>query len=92
MPLPAEIQQELSIKYARAHEEAHGDMVRDLMRAAVLCVVWMLLGLFSIAWAFHTTDLVYGKMAFFAGIAIGNGGILFTLMAAYRRGEKRGDW
>ena len=92
MPLPAHLLQELSVKYARAHEAAHRDMVRDLVRCGLHCVFWMAVGLFCLAWSFHTTDLLYGKMAFFAGIAVGNGGILATLGAAYRRGERRGDW
>jgi hypothetical protein len=45
-----------------------------------------------IAWSAHTTDEVLGHAAFWGGLGLGNSGIIYTLLAAYRRGEKRGDW
>jgi hypothetical protein len=48
--------------------------------------------MFCVAWSFHTTDTSYGRMAFFGGLGVGNGGVIFTLLAVYRRGEARGDW
>ena len=76
----------------RAAEDADRERFRDLIRSALLCVVWAAVGLFFVAWSVHTTDVAYGKMAFFTGLGIGNGGIAFTLAAAYIRGERRGDW
>ena len=52
----------------------------------------MVVGVCAILWSAHTTSRLYGLMAFWGGLALGNGGMLFTLMAAYRRGEERGDW
>ncbi len=71
---------------------AERDKRRDFVRTALLCLVWSGLGIGCILWSAHTTNSIYGRIAFFAGLAIGNGGVIFTLLAAYRRGEERGDW
>ncbi len=92
MPLPKHLLDEMSLRRAAAEEEADRLRNRDLLRSALVCVGWCALGLFLIMWSAHTTDLLYGRMAFFAGLGIGNGGIIFTLLAAWRRGERRGDW
>lgn len=68
------------------------DRWKDFRRTALECVLWPFMSMACIGWALHTTDVAYGKAAFFAGIAIGNGGVIFSLLAAYRRGEARGDW
>jgi hypothetical protein len=73
-------------------ERADADKRRDVVLTALRCVGWMLLGAFPLAWSFHTTDPVLGRGAFAAGIGIANGGIIFTLLHFYRRGEQRGDW
>jgi hypothetical protein len=33
-----------------------------------------------------------GRIAFWGGLLIGNGGVMFTLIRAYLRGERRGEW
>ena len=79
----------------RSIDEAHrasADTVRDLAITAVTCLAWALVGVACIAWSAHTSDLFSGRVAFFAGVGLGNGGVIFTLLAAYRRGERRGDW
>ena len=96
MPLPTEqpteLYEELALRYARAEEEAGRARVRDLARAALLCLFWCAAGLFLLSWSVHTTSVTYGRVAFWAGLAIGNGGIVHALAGAYIRGEKRGDW
>jgi hypothetical protein len=67
-------------------------MVRDLSISAVTCLGWALAGIACIAWSAYTSDLFAGRIAFYGGIGLGNGGVIFTLLGAYRRGEKRGDW
>lgn len=76
----------------REREEAAAETRRDLLLTGVQCVLWSAGGIFLLLWSFHTTNVAYGRMAFFAGLAIGNGGWVFTMLAAYRRGEQRGDW
>lgn len=88
----ARLRDEMAERARAAHEHAQRDQLRDLVLTAVQCVAWVLLGLGLIGWAFHTTSMTWGRVAFLAGIAIGNGGWIFTILAAYRRGEARGDW
>jgi hypothetical protein len=92
MPLPKHLLDEMSLRRIAAEEEADRLRNRDLVRSGLACVGWCALALFLIMWSAHTTDLLYGRMAFFAGLGIGNGGIIFTMLAAWRRGERRGDW
>lgn len=74
-----------------AELEARRAVRRTLVRCAALCVAWMLLGLYLLGWSAHTTDEHYGRIAFYSGVIVGNAGILSTLLATYRRLEKRGD-
>lgn len=88
----AGILDEMAAVHLRQNRAAERDRWRDLGRTALECVFWSLLGIFCVAWALHTTDVIYGKLALYGGIAVGNGGNIFALLAAYRRGEQRGDW
>ena len=86
------LREEMAARHRESLAEAQRETRRDLIRTAILCVCWVALGLFLILWSFHTTSLAYGRIAFFAGIGIGTGGWVFTMLGAYRRGEQRGDW
>lgn len=75
-----------------AHHAAERDRRRDLALTALACLGWSAIGIVCILWSAHTTNYTYGTIAFYTGVGAGNAGILFTLSAAYRRGEQRGDW
>jgi hypothetical protein len=92
MPLPRELLDQMAAKRAHESVEADRDRRRDHVRTALQCLGWCALGVYCIGWALHTTDEGLGRIFLFLGLAIGNGGIIFTLLAAYRRGERRGDW
>lgn len=92
MPLPDELLDAQQRQRDRQHEDAERDRYRDLLLTALQCMGWSAAGIFLILWSAHTTDVTCGTAAFFAGLGVGNGGIIFTLLAAYRRGELRGDW
>ena len=92
MPLPRHLLDQTAVARAREAEQADRDRRRDHVRTALACVGWCALGLLLLGWSVHTTDAGLGGIAFLAGLAAGNGGIVFTLLAAYRRGERRGDW
>ena len=92
MPLPDDVLDELDVRHRGEREAAEGDTWRDLARTGLLCLVWSAVGIVPILWSAHTTSVAYGRIAFFFGIAAGNGGIIATLLSAYRRGESRGDW
>ena len=80
---------------ARRRDEARAadrDRTRDFVRTGLECVGWCVLGLGLIGWAIHTTDQQLGQAAFWTGLGVGNGGWLFSVLGAYRRGERRGDW
>lgn len=83
---------ELAERHADA--AAHADVVRrnDLLRSSVACLAWAAVGLYLVGWSAHTTDPALGGASFFAGLGIGNGGIIVTVLRAYLRGEARGDW
>ncbi len=78
----------------RRQEQIEADRIKrwDLVKAALLCVVWMLASLFLLGSAMHTTDETIGRMFFWGGLIVGNVGIVVTLARAYLRGERRGDW
>ena len=86
------LREEMATRNRRLAEEADADKRRDAVLTGLRCLMWMALGVFCLLWSFHTTDQAYGRAAFYAGLGIGNGGIIFTLLGFYRRGEKRGDW
>ncbi len=92
MPLPKDILEELAAKRRMERETAERDKRRALIICALLCLGWSALGCLLIMWAAHTTSALWGRVAFWAGLGLGYGGIIFTLMETYRRGERRGDW
>jgi hypothetical protein len=92
MPLPRELLEEMQQRRRVETRLANRDKVRDLVWTALQCWGWAVLGIVCILWSAHTTVLWLGRTAFWSGLAVGNGGIFFSLLAAYRRGERRGDW
>ena len=65
---------------------------RYAVGVALRCAAWSLAGIACILWSAHTTSMTYGRIAFYFGVMIGNAGVLWTLTAAYVRGERRGYW
>ena len=87
-----ELYEEIQKRGVRERQEANRETRRDLAFTALVCVAWSLGGIACIAWSAHTTDLLAGRLAFYTGLGAGNAGVIFTLLGAYRRGERRGDW
>lgn len=92
MPLPEELRDAIAARRLAESAAADRERLRDLLWSSLHCLLWAGAGLFCIMWSAHTTDVTWGRMAFFGGLGVGNGGIIFTILAAYRRGEQRGDW
>ena len=92
MPTLDDIRDDLARRHDAEHREAQRDTRRDYIRTALVCWAWCLLGLGFIAASFAVTGETTGRILFLSGIGIGNGGMIFTLLGAYRRGEERGDW
>ena len=53
-------------------------------------VGWLLIGLYLMFWALHTTDSEYAGFCFYGGIGIGDAGMLWTLVRARRAADERG--
>jgi hypothetical protein len=87
MPRSFASREEMSVQRAAEAERAHRDRTWTLIRAGASCVLWCLLGLVCLMWSAHTTDAGYGRIAFYGGLVIGNGGILYTLIEVYSRRE-----
>jgi hypothetical protein len=90
MPLPREILERIGEERLAAQLHAERERRRLWLGTLVLCVVWQAIGLFLVAWSWHTTSLYYGTLAFWTGLGIGDGGTLFTLVAAWRIGLRKG--
>jgi hypothetical protein len=91
MPTRKELLDDMARAREAAELAAERAVRRALIRAGLLCIAWMLVGLYLLGWSMHTTDEHYGRVAFYSGLIIGNAGILYTLLNTYRRLEKRGD-
>lgn len=93
-PRPPLLQAELE-RMARERLEterlATHDSRRALARTCLECLGSCALGLFIMAFALHTTDVMMGKVYWYGGMAVGYSGILMALIGAHRRGEQRGD-
>lgn len=86
------LREEMARKRAEEKVEADRIMRWDLFWTAVRCLCFSAVGIFLLMWSVHTTDRQLGLAAFWGGLGVGNGGIIFALLGAYRRGEERGDW
>ena len=92
MPIPREIREELQRKRLSEHRQAERDKRWDFLRTALQCWWWCFAGVAMIAWSLQFSDERYARAVFWAGIGVGNAGIIFSILGLYRRGEARGDW
>ena len=91
MPLPRHIREELERKRVAEHQQATRDSFSANVRAAVMCVVWSIVGLAIMAWGLHTTDPELGQVAWRGGVIVGYAGILFTVVRWHLKAKDRGD-
>ena len=92
MPLPQRYRDQLVANAAAAHKEATSETRRDLLRTVGHLAFWVACGLALIGMAWHTTDQQAGRILWYAGCTVWISGVSFSLLACYRRGERRGDW
>ena len=90
------IEKQLYERMQREREEEHRAAEHDRRRAQIVtcaaCLIWAVLGLVCYAFAFHTTDAGMAEIYKWGAYVVTYGGVSFTLLRAYRRGERRGDW
>jgi hypothetical protein len=92
VPINRKLYEEMQAKREAEHEAAERDRRWSLIRSGLMCLVWAFLGLVCYAFAFHTTDATMADIYRWGAYLITYGGVSFTLLRAYRRGEQRGDW
>ena len=61
------------------------------LRTLAIVVTSVSLGLFLMAWSVHTTDMRYAGAAFWAGLIIGNGGVIVIMLMVLARAARRHD-
>ncbi len=92
MALERPYEQEQVERNALLDREARRDYWRDIVRTMLHLAFWVSVGLAFLGMALHTHDVVLGRILWLAGQTLWLGGVLFSLLAAYRRGNRRGDW
>ena len=92
MPIKKELYEEMQVKREAEHYAAERDRRWSLVRSGLACLVWSFLGLVCYGFAFHTTDLSMAAIYRWGAYVITYGGVSYTLIRAYRKGEARGDW
>jgi hypothetical protein len=92
MPMPRKYIDEQIENRSRSERDARRETARDMLRSMGHIVFWVLCGLAFLGLALHTDDHAVGMMFWWAGHAVWIGGVAGALLAAYRRGERRGDW
>ena len=92
MPPNKQLYEEMQTKRSAEHHDAERDRRWALIRAGFACILWAALGLLCYGFALHTTSVETGRVYQWGAYIITYGGISFTLLRTYRKGEERGDW
>jgi fatty acid desaturase len=92
MPTAADERKARVERYARSEREARRDTRREMLRALAVIAFWTFCGLALIGMALHVSDATTGRALWLGGHIVWIAGVAATLLAAYRRGEQRGDW
>lgn len=77
---------------AAAERDAQRETRLAWLRVLGEIAVWTIAGLTGIGLAWHSQDFGVGKAWWWSGATIWVGGVTTSVLAAYRRGEERGDW
>jgi len=92
MPINKQLYEEMQEKRFAEHLRAERDRRWSLVRAGLACLMWAFLGLVCYAFAFHTTDMAMAQVYKWGAYLITYGGVFYTLVRTYLKGERRGDW
>jgi hypothetical protein len=76
----------------QASREADRVYRRELVRVCLQMFGWTIAGLLIAAFAFRAHDRDIGMMFLWGGMVVNWGGVLWSIVTAYLRGEARGDW
>ena len=89
MPTLDEDRIERSLRRAAEEEAAARAQRREALVILATCVLWAALGLLLVMWSAHTSNVDHGRIALGAGVIIGNGGVLATLIYAWYRAQRK---
>ncbi|MEO8622295.1 MAG: hypothetical protein ABI625_14590 [bacterium] len=92
MPIPRESYEAMIARSEADHRAAQRETTRDLLKTCGHLIFWVLAGWVFIGLSAYTSNATVGRVFYWAGFSIWVPGVGFSLLAAYRRGEKRGDW
>ena len=92
MPIRKDLYESMQRQRDEEHRAAERDRRRSFIATGLMCIVWAALGLVCYAFAFHTTDAGMAEIYKRGAYLLTYGGVSFTLLGAYRKGERRGDW
>jgi hypothetical protein len=92
MPSDRPSYEELVERHERQHRSAQAETRRDMLRTCMHVAFWTLAGMGLSGFALHSTDRDVGMVFWIGGRLVWVAGVGFSLLAAYRRGERRGDW
>jgi hypothetical protein len=92
MPINKQLYEQMQEKRFAEHRDAERDRRWAQIRSGLACLAWAALGLVCYAFAFHTTDVGLAEIYRWGAYVITYGGVSYTLLRAYRKGEDRGDW
>ena len=89
MPNRRELYEEMARRNAVLEKEAERRDRWSLAAVGLACIGWSALGILLIGWSLHLRDVQFARVVFWAGLLVGNAGILYTLLAAYARRGRR---
>jgi uncharacterized YccA/Bax inhibitor family protein len=92
MPLAEKYYQQLIESRAAAERQSRWDKWRELSRDHGEITLSTALGMALVFLAFWTSDIQLGAIYWLLGCIVWIGGVSIAVLAAYRRGEERGDW
>jgi len=92
MPIPQRYRDQLLESHAAAEREAQHETRIDFARTVRDIVLWTVLGAALMGLAMSVSDESYGRVFWWLGHSVWFGGVTWSAVAAYHRGERRGDW
>src|SRR5262249_35650139 len=84
--------EERAAAHLATEEMASRDARRPTFIGAALCFFWLVVGLYIFAWSMHVTDHKTGMIFFWAGLLVGNTGIVLSSYWVVRKMTARGDF
>lgn len=87
---PPPISEERALELERIEKADIAARRAALLRDVAEYVFWLGAGLLLMGWSFHTIDSRYAELAFWAGMILGDGGMLMVLVRRQARSLDRG--